>query len=100
MLEIILLIFLTKNIGALAERKGLPARKWKWITVGAWLGFEFIGVIIGILMFGQDNLAGLMLFAIVCAFGGYLAVKYNLDKRPDNKMDNKMNEDIDSIGSN
>jgi len=94
MLEIILLIFLTKNIGTLAERKGLRPVKWKWITVGAWVTFELAGLFIGLIMFGQDNLVGLMLFGIVCAFGGYLAVKYNLDKRPDNQM----NEDIDSIG--
>jgi hypothetical protein len=94
MLEIILLIFLTKNIGVLAERKGLSPVKWKWITVGAWVVFELIGLFLGIIMFGQDNLVGLMLFGIVCAFGGYLAVKYNLDKRPDNLI----NDDIDSIG--
>ena len=94
MLEIILLIFLTKNIGVLAERKGLSPAKWKWITVGAWVVFELIGLFLGIIMFGQDNLVGLMLFGIVCAFGGYLAVKYNLDKRPDNMI----NDDIDSIG--
>lgn len=94
MLEIILLLFLTKNIGSLAERKGLTPAKWKWITVGAWLLFEFLGIITGLLLFGQNNLAALMLFGIVCAFGGYLTVRYILEKKPDDKTDS----DIDNIG--
>lgn len=94
MLEIILLIFLTRGIGFTAERKGLNPSKWKWITVGAWIGFEFLGVFVGMLLFGQGNLIGLMLFGIASAFGGYLVVKYNLDKKPDAE------DDIDRIGRN
>ena len=36
-----------------------------------------------------------MALGIVSTFGGYLLIKYILDKKPDNKM----NEGIDSIGS-
>jgi len=102
MLEIIILYFLTRNIGHLAERKGLPPKRWKWITVGNWILFEFSGMIIGILLFSKggtipkDNLFGLVLFALACAFGGYLRVKYILEKKPDKNLD----DDINRIGSN
>ena len=95
MLEIIILIFLTRHIGELAVRKGLPPTRWKWITVGYWFLFEFMGAIIGILAFGNENFLGLMLFSVACAFGGYLLVKYRLEKLPDNNMD----DDINRIGS-
>ena len=96
MIEIIILYFLTKSIGVTAGKKGLPQGRWKFITVIAWLGFEMAGLILGIAFFGTGNIYSLMAFGLVCAFGGYLTVKYVLDKKPDNKM----NEDIDNIGRN
>lgn len=97
MLEIIALIFLCRSIGNTAERKGLKPLQWKIMTVVAWIGFEFIGAMIGIMLFGfnKDNLIGLELFAVACAFGGYLLVKSNLDK----KEDKSLHDDIDNIGS-
>ena len=96
MIEIIILYFLTKSIGVTATNKGLPAGRWKFLTVIAWLGFEMAGLILGIAFFGTENIYSLMAFGLVCAFGGYLTVKYVLAKKPDNKM----NEDIDNIGRN
>jgi uncharacterized membrane protein YfcA len=98
MLEIIALIFLCRKIGNTAERKGLKPGQWKLFTVLAWIAAEFIGVIIGIMLFGFDrnDLLGLMLFAVACAFGGYLLVKTILDKQPDKFDEN----DINNIGSN
>lgn len=95
MIELILLYFLTKAIGKLALKKGLRAGRWKLITVIAWITFEMIGIIIGIGIFGTDNLYGLMAFGLVCAFGGYLTVKYILDNKPDNEIRN----DIERIGT-
>ena len=95
MIEIILLFILTKNMGALAVKKGLPPGRWKFITVIAWLAFEMTGIILGIIFFGQGNFIGLMAFGLVCAFGGYLTVKYILDNKPDEKT----NDDIDRIGT-
>ncbi|HPH85245.1 MAG TPA: hypothetical protein PLC48_07275 [Ferruginibacter sp.] len=98
MLEIIALIFLCRKIGNTAERKGLKPGQWKLFTVLAWIAAEFIGVVLGIMLFGFDrnNLFGLMLFAVACAFGGYLLVKMILDKQPDKFDEN----DINNIGSN
>lgn len=98
MLEIIALIFLCKRIGTIAERKGLKPGLWKFYTVLAWLGCEFTGVILGMMLFGfnKDDLFGLLAFALVCAFGGYLIVKMILEKKPD-IIDY---DDIDKIGNN
>lgn len=96
MLEIIALIFLCKNIGTIAVKKGLKPGQWKLYTVISWIVFEFFGVILGVILFGfnKDELFGLMLFAVACAFGGYLLIKSILDKKPD-----VFNEDqIDQIG--
>ncbi len=98
MLEIICLIYLTRKIGELAVRKGLPPTKWKWITVGLWFLFEFIGAIIGIILFGTDNFFGLSLFMVACAFGGYLLVRYILEKKPDDTIDDEINRiGVDSL---
>lgn len=92
MIEIILLFILTKKMGLLAAKKGLPTGKWKFITVIAWLGFEMIGVMLGIILLGERNLIGIMTFGLVCAFGGYLTVRYILEHKPD------IDDDIDRIG--
>lgn len=98
MIEIIVLIFLCRKIGMIANRKGLPPGQWKLFTVLAWIGAEFLGLVIGIMMFGfnRQDLLGLMAFAVACAFGGYLIIKRILDNKPD-QIDN---DDIDRIGVN
>lgn len=95
MIEIILLFILTKNMGVLAAKKGLSPGRWKFLTVISWLSFEIIGVVLGIILFGDRNLIGLMAFGLVCAFGGYLTVKYVLENKPDEKL----HDDINRIGS-
>lgn len=82
MLEIIALIFLTRKMGRLAETKGLKSGIWKLYTVLAWLGAEFLGVMIGVSLFG-NNLIPLMLFGLFCAFGAYLFIHSILNKKPD-----------------
>lgn len=69
MLEIVALFFLCRMNGKLAAQKGLKAGTWKIYTVLAWIVAEIAGLILGLLLFGQDNLAGLMAIAIVSAFG-------------------------------
>ncbi len=90
MLEIIALIFLTRKIGDIATRKGLKPGMWKLYTVLVWFGMEFMGGMIGMLIF--DDLIMALLLAIPCAIGGYHIVKTILDKKPD------MMEDFQDIG--
>lgn len=102
MLDIIILIFLCRIIGKQAIKKGLKPGLWKLYTVLAWLAAEFIGIIIALVIFGvrieniaylKDNLTYIMLIGEFSAFGGFLIIKYILEKKPD-----MLQNDIDSIG--
>ena len=94
MLEIIALIFLTRQIGAIAVRKGLKPGTWKIFTVLAWIAGELVGAFAGLLIFGPDNFVSILLVAIAGAVTGYFIIKANLSKRPD------AIDDIDQIGNN
>lgn len=83
MIEIIVLFFLGRQIGRKATLKGLSPNKWILYLVLAWVAAEFAGVILGIILFGMGNLFGLMMFALACAFGGYLLVNKFLEDMPD-----------------
>ncbi len=97
MLEIIALIFLCRRIGNKAIQKGLKPGQWKFLTVVTWIVFEMVGVFIAIILFGFDrsNLIGLMAFSVACAFGGYLIIQAILDKKPDQILE----DDINNIGN-
>jgi len=96
MIEIIVLIFLTREIGHLALQKGLHKNRWKLYTVLGWIGMEILGVIIGVFIFGQDNLFSVMMVGIAFALASYYILKANLNKRPDTNLD----EDINRLGQN
>jgi hypothetical protein len=85
MLEIFSLYFLCKKIGGIAHQKGLSQNRWKIYTFLAWIGFEILGAIISVALFGFDmnNLMGLGLFALASAFGGYLLILRILENKPD-----------------
>ena len=93
MLEIIALIFLTKQIGNIATSKGLKPGTWKLYTVLAWIAGELLGAVIGVLIFGTNNIFSVILVAVAGAITGYLLVKNILSKKPDT-----MQDDIDNIG--
>jgi hypothetical protein len=84
MLEIILLIFLCKKIGEMAINKGLNPRRWKFYTIISWIIFEMLGCVTGMALFGFDknNLLELFSFSILCAFGGFLLVRFRLENLP------------------
>ena len=91
MLEIILLIFLTKKIGTIAEAKGLPPKRWKLYLVLGWIGGELLGAIVAVMIFGPDNLFSCFLIAIACAASSYLLIKNYLNKLPDVISDDDLN---------
>ena len=92
MLEIIALIFLTRQIGALALRKGLKPGTWKLYTVLLWFGAEIGGIIIGLGTFGSDALLAAVVVGLACAVTSYFILKSSLSKRPD------ADDDINYIG--
>ncbi len=83
MLEIIALIFITKEIGKLALRKGLPSLRWKIYTILAWVACEFAGIILGIMIFGTNNLFSVVMVGLAGAITGYFIIKSFLTKKPD-----------------
>lgn len=93
MLEIIALIFLTREIGKIAVSKGLKPGVWKAYTVLAWIAGELAGATIGILIFGLDNFFSVAMVAIAGAITGYLILKSYLIKKPD-----LLDDDINQIG--
>lgn len=93
MLEIIAVIFLSKKNGKLAEQKGLKSSTWILYSVLCWIGFEVIGVIAGMILFGQDNILPVYLLALLLATSSYFFIRSLLNKKPDT-----MDEDINRIG--
>lgn len=94
MLEIIVLIFLTRDIGRLAGKKGVKPSTWKIYTVFGWIISELIGFVAGILIFGQNNLFSVILVGIAFAFTSYFIIKAQLNKLPDEGL----NDEINNIG--
>jgi hypothetical protein len=80
MLEILALIYLTRKMGELAERKGVSKGNWKLFTVLAWFGAEILGIILGIVTGGTGPT---LIFAYGFAIGSYFILKAILSKKPD-----------------
>lgn len=72
MLEILALLVLLKRIGKILEQKGRPGGWYKLLTVGLWVGGEFIGAIVGVLFTGSSESTnlGVYLFALLGAAVG------------------------------
>jgi hypothetical protein len=95
MIEIIVLYFLTKEIGKIALAKGLSAGKWKFNLVMAWIAGEMLGIIIGLALFGKENIFSCILLALGCAATSYFIIKNYLSKLTDVLSD----DDINNIGN-
>jgi hypothetical protein len=94
MLELIALIFLTREIGKIAEKKGLKPLTWKIYLVIGWLFFEIIGIFVGVMIFGINNLISVVLVGFAFAITSYFLIKGQLNKLPDRNID----DDIDNMG--
>jgi hypothetical protein len=87
MLELIALIFLTREIGKIAEKKGLKPLTWKIYLVIGWLFFEIIGIFVGVMIFGTNNLISVVLVGFAFAITSYFLIKGQLNKLPDRNID-------------
>lgn len=95
MLDIIILVFLVIHIGNLAKQKGEKVFTWRLYTVLAWITGEILGLVLGVVIFGEDRLIMIVFTALPCAFAGYHIVRSILDKKPDIFEDN-----INQLGDN
>ncbi len=93
MLEIIAIIFLSKKNGRLAVQKGLKPGTWIFYSVICWIAFEVVGVILGIISFGPENILPTYLLAILLAVSSYFFIRSILNKKPD-----AIDDDINRIG--
>lgn len=94
MLEIVILYFLTKEIGKLAESKGQKTFRWKFYTVLGWIASEIFGIGVGLMFFTKDNLVSIILVGLAFAVTSYFFIKAQLTKLPNRGLD----DDIDNIG--
>lgn len=94
MLELIALIFLTREIGKLAESKGLKPLRWKIYTIAGWILTEIAGIFAGVMLFGKDNIFSVVLVGLTFAITSYFIIKAQLNKLPDQDF----NDDINHLG--
>ncbi len=83
MLEILLLLALTRNIGAMVENKGYKAGRYKALAVILWFGGEILGFAVGAGVLDDDSTAGAYLFALMgAALGAFTAYQIARSLKP------------------
>lgn len=87
MLEIIALIFITREIGRLANQKGLKPLTWKIYMVLGWIIFEVTGFIFALMVFDKNNLFSIMMVGLMFAITSYFLIKNRLNQLPDKEDD-------------
>ena len=86
MIELIAIYLTSKNMAEIAQEKGYSKGLWRLIAILAWIIFEFIGGVVGLIVFGEG---GFMFYitAIIGAFLGVFVVRKILDGKPNINMD-------------
>ncbi|MEO6820413.1 MAG: hypothetical protein ABI266_10210 [Ginsengibacter sp.] len=92
MFDIIALIFITREIGRIAESKGQPPFRWKMYSILGWVSFELIGIVVGLFFFNQNEIFPLLIVGLIFAFTSYVIIKNVLNKLPDQPDDDEINE--------
>lgn len=72
MLELIAIFILGKAIKKMVHAKGLKATKYILLMIFFWLSFEFLGMVLGIIIFGE-GLTAYLLALPGAALGAYLS---------------------------
>lgn len=82
MLEIILLIFISRNIAESAFDKGYSKGLYRFLTFLFWFAFEFIGVILAAIFIGEEKFL-LMLIGWLSGGLGYLILYIIVENLPE-----------------
>ncbi len=85
MIEIIAMYLTSKNIAEIAKDKGYSKSLWRLLAILAWIIFEFIGVVLGLIILGEEGGLMIYLFALLGALLGVFVVRKILDSRPNVK---------------
>jgi len=80
-MDIIFLIFTGFYVSKRAKEKGLNPSTWVWRLIGVCVLFELAGALFSMAVNGSLIMAGI--FGFFCVIGGFLLIKYRLDKMPD-----------------
>lgn len=83
MLEILALVYFSRKIGDLAQRKGLKRGLWRFYTVLAWFGAEILGIVLSLFIFQTEETFALLPLGWGFAIGSYFILRSSLSKRPD-----------------
>jgi hypothetical protein len=75
----------SKNIAEIAKDKGYSKSLWRLLAILAWIIFEFIGVVFGLIILGEEGGLMIYLFALLGALLGVFVVRKILDSRPNVK---------------
>jgi len=93
-MDLIILFFLCRKIGKIAREKGLKALNWQLFTILSWFVLEGIGLVVALQWLGYQQIKttnemiaavtknpGITFFSLFCGYGGYLLVRYILEKK-------------------
>ena len=72
MLEVLLLIYLCKELGKIIRNKGRKPRGYQWMLVLFWIVGEAIGMVVGVILTG--NTGGAYVTALLGAAAGAAGV--------------------------
>lgn len=94
MLEIFLVIYLSRRIKNTLAPKGYRAGIWQFWTFMVWYGLEFIGAFVSMYLGSETIIA--LISGVLCAVGGSIALQKYAQSLPD--ISSNADQWIDNIG--
>lgn len=95
MLEIFLVVYLSRRIKGIVEPKGYKPGKWQAYTIITWIGAEILGVLFSVAFMGPNTLVNII-SGYLCAIGATIFLHQRASNLPDINM--KGDEWIDNMG--
>jgi hypothetical protein len=86
MIEILVLIGLTKSVGNKAKDKGYGSGGYKLLTVVLWFGGEILGLLLGAMVTGGEGGIGIYVCALLGAGIGAWIAHGIVDRLPNKKI--------------